>query len=176
MNDSQVHAPERIAFCAHCGQGMQTVMFQGKPRRRCPSCGYIHFAEPKIAVGAMVVDEGRLLLIRRAVVPEKGKWSLPAGYLDLGETPREGAAREVAEETGLRVCVRELVDAYHNPPGHGAAVVLVYRAVVTGGTLRASDDASAAGFFRLEALPPLAFPSTEDAVRRIADNLPPVPD
>jgi 8-oxo-dGTP diphosphatase len=167
MSDVE-HAPERVAFCARCGGSMITKAFQGKPRRRCASCGFIHFEEPKVAVAAMVVDDGKLLLIQRAVTPEKGKWSLPAGYLDLGESPREGVAREVGEETGLDVEVGDLVDVYYNPPGQGAAVVLVYRARMIGGKLEAADDASAAGFFGPHALPELAFDSTRDIAQQAA--------
>ena len=63
-----------------------------KPRRVCSACGYIHFVEPKIGVGVMVVERGRLLLVRRTMQPERGKWGLPAGYLDAGEEPHRADA------------------------------------------------------------------------------------
>jgi len=124
--------------------------------------------EPKVGVGVMVVEEGRLLLVRRAMEPEKGKWSLPAGYLDSGESPVETAVREAREETGLEVRVTGLVDAFHNPPGAGASVFLLYRAERTSGELRAGDDADDAGFFGRDELPSLAFASTFAAAGHLA--------
>jgi 8-oxo-dGTP diphosphatase len=109
-----------------------------------------------------------LLLVRRVGNPEKGRWCLPAGYLDAGDDPRAAAAREALEETSLQVAVEELVDVYYNPPAEGGATVfLLYRAHILGGSLQAADDAVEAGFFPLDALPDLAFASTRDAVRRL---------
>lgn len=144
----------------------------GKPRRACGECAWTYFVEAKVGVGAMLIEHGRLLLVRRAMAPEKGKWSLPAGYLDPGESPPETAVRETREETGLAVRVTGLVDAFYNPPGQGAAVFLLYRAErAGGGEPVAGDDADAAGFFGRGELPPLAFASTFAAV----EHLPPSP-
>ena len=127
----------------------------------------MYFVEPKVGVGVMVVQDGRLLLVRRAMEPEKGRWSLPAGYLDHGESPVETAIREAREETGLVVRVTGLVDAFHNPPGAGASVFLLYRAERVSGEPSPGDDADAAGFFGRDELPPLAFASTFAAVERL---------
>ena len=129
----------------------------------------MHFVEPKVGVGVMVVEDDRLLLVRRAMEPEKGRWSLPAGYLDYGESPVETAVREAREETGLVVRVTGLVDVFHNPPGAGASVFLLYRAERESGDPAPGDDADAAAFFGREELPPLAFASTFAAV----EHLPP---
>ena len=127
----------------------------------------MYFVEPKVGVGVMVVEDDRLLLVRRAMEPEKGKWSLPAGYLDYGESPMETAIREAREETGLEVRITGLLDAFHNPPGAGASVFLLYRAERTGGEPRAGDDADEVGFFGRDELPPLAFASTFAAVEQL---------
>ena len=130
----------------------------------CTACGGTHFRDPKVGVGAVVHDaQGRLLLVRRGVAPEKGRWALPAGYVDADEDPRDAAAREVLEETGLVVEVGDVVDVYTGTGG-GASFFLAFRAYVVGGTLAAADDALDAGFFPLDALPDLAFESTRAAV------------
>jgi 8-oxo-dGTP diphosphatase len=118
----------------------------------------------------MVLDEeGKILLVRRAMTPEKGKWSIPAGFLDHGEDPVGTAQREVYEETNLRVAISELVDVYYNAEvltQGGASIFILYRAGLVGGKLKAGDDADEARFFGPGELPELAFASTRDAVRR----------
>jgi ADP-ribose pyrophosphatase YjhB (NUDIX family) len=150
---------------------MMTRVIAGKPRRTCPQCDYIHFVEPKVGVGVIVVDAHKLLLVRRAMNPEKGKWSLPAGYVDYGEDPAATAVRETWEETHIKVTITQLVDVYHNPPGKGgASIFILYRAEIAGGELQAGDDAADARFFALNELPELAFASTHDAVRRLQNQ------
>jgi 8-oxo-dGTP diphosphatase len=164
-------APETFVYCPRCAAPLVTRPFGGKPRRTCPECGYIYFTDPKVGVGVLVVENGRLLLVRRAMNPEKGKWSLPAGFVDSGEDPRETAVRETWEETNLKVAITGLEDVIFNPsarPGQpGASIFILYRAALLGGKLRAGDDASDAGFFALDALPELAFASTLYAVKRL---------
>jgi len=138
-----------------------------KNRRVCPNCGYIHFTDPKVGVGVMVLDNDRILLVKRAMKPNQGKWSLPAGYLDYGEDPQATAAREVLEETGMQVAVTGLMDVYYNPESPtrgGASVFILYRARLLGGQLKAGDDAADASFFGPDDLPDLAFDSTRDAI------------
>ena len=147
---------------------MHTAPVMDKPRRVCPSCGYVYFTDPKVGVGVAVVEGGKLLLVRRRMNPERGKWSLPAGYVDQGEDPRATAARELLEETGLVVTVGAVIDVFHNPPGQGgASIFILYDGRRSGGELRAGDDADAAGFFSLDQLPELAFASTRMAVARL---------
>jgi len=162
-------APEVVAWCCRCAGEMATREVQGRPRRVCTACGFIHFVEAKVGVGVCVAGDLGLLLVRRRFNPEKGKWSLPAGFLDSGEDPVACAEREALEETGLVVRVRGLLDVFHNPPqAGGASVFVLYRGEVISGALAAGDDATDAGFFRLEALPELAFPSTQRAVEMLS--------
>ena len=74
-----------------------------RPREVCDSCGYVAYDNPKIVVGSVVATEGRVLLCRRAIEPRRGFWTLPAGYLEHGETLEEGAAREAQEEAGVDI-------------------------------------------------------------------------
>lgn len=164
-------APLNVAFCVLCGNDLTTRVVGDRPRRVCPACGYVHFTDPKVGVGALVVRDRQVLLVRRAMLPERGKWSIPAGFLDHGEDPRLTAVREVAEETGLQVEISDLLDVFYNPPEQGGATLFVlYQARLLGGDLQAGDDADAAAFFPLDDLPELAFASTKAAVHALGEK------
>ncbi len=103
---------------------------------------------PLVGVGAVVVDSGRVLLVRRGSEPLKGHWTLPGGVLEVGETLAQGVAREVKEETGLDVEIIELVevlDRIHREDGRVRFhyVIADYLCRVTGGALNAASDADA---------------------------------
>ncbi len=152
-----------MAFCTACAAPLDT---SGR-HPVCTGCGRTHFRDPKVGVGVVVHDEqGRLLLVQRGVGPGKGRWALPAGFVDADEDPRVAAAREAQEETGLEVEVGAVVDVYPSPGRGGASFFLAFEATVVGGTLAAADDALDARFFGAHELPELAFPSTVDAARR----------
>lgn len=171
MTENPLSAPPEVRYCCRCSGPLTTRPVAGKPRRVCPACGHAHFVEPKLGVGVLVVENGRLLLVKRGMPPEQGKWSLPAGYVDIGEDPAAVAVRETREETGLKVKVDGLIGVYHNPPRQGGAgVFILYRAARLGGALQAADDADEAAFFSLDKLPELAFASTRAAVQRLRDD------
>jgi len=160
-------APDYIRFCPRCGAPMTNRQVGDKVRRACPECGYVHFTDPKVGVGVVVLADDKILLIKRAMHPNRGKWSLPAGFLDYGEDPQETAAREVLEETNLQVAITGLVNVYYNSQvleHGGASIFILYRAKLVDGDLKAGDDAAAAAFFDPDDLPELAFDSTRDAV------------
>ncbi len=76
-----------------------------KERDVCSCCGFVAYQNPKVIVGSVVADEGQVLLCRRAIEPRSGFWTLPAGYLELGETTAEGARREALEEAGADIAI-----------------------------------------------------------------------
>jgi ADP-ribose pyrophosphatase YjhB (NUDIX family) len=94
-------------------------------------------------VGAVVFDHsGRLLLVRRAREPSRGRWSVPGGRVEAGETDQHALRREVAEETGLAVKITGWLGSVQRPaPGGAVFDIHDYRCLVTGGTLRPGDDA-----------------------------------
>lgn len=160
-------APASYVYCPRCGTPLETRQVTDKLRRACPACNFIYFTDPKVGVGALVVQDGKILLVRRRMMPEAGKWSIPAGFVDHGEDPALVAVRETLEETGLAVAIDELIDVYYNDEASrgGASIFILYRAHLLGGELQAGDDADEAAFFSPDELPELAFASTRDAVR-----------
>lgn len=129
-------------------------------RKKCPACDFVHFRNPGVGAAVVVWDDaGRLLLVKRAPgATRAGLWSIPAGYVDYGEDVREAAARELSEETGLEADVGEAVwvaSNFHDPAK--LTVGIWFAGTVTGGSLRAGDDADEAAFFATTELPPLAF-------------------
>lgn len=79
------------------------------PRHICPSCGHIHYINPKVIVGCIAEWEGRILMCRRAIEPRLGLWTFPAGFLEMSETTGQGAARETLEEAQAEVMVDDLL-------------------------------------------------------------------
>ncbi len=152
---------DEIHFCLRCGSRLEQAQRFGKLRPVCPECGYIHFIDPKVAVAALIVQDSQVLLVRRANDPLRGLWTLPAGFVDADEDPVEAVVRECREETGLDVRVTGLLDVlYGREHPRGADILIAYQAQVISGSLTASDDVDASGFFALDALPQLAFQTT----------------
>jgi 8-oxo-dGTP diphosphatase len=134
----------------------------------CPACNWVFFADPKVAAAALIQQDDRVLLVRRAVDPLKGCWTLPAGFVDAGEDPAEAARRECLEETGLIVQIAGLVDVlFGQEHPRGAHILLVYRARVCEGEIKAGDDVDGAAFFDLDDLPELAFSTTKKILQLI---------
>ncbi len=152
---------EPVKFCIRCGAPTEARPAFGRLRAVCTRCAHIHFEDPKVAVAVFILREGRVLLIRRGVSPERGKWSVPAGYVEAGEDPRQAAVRECREETGLEVSDLQLRDVIaRQGEEEGADIVIVYEGAVASGVPQAGDDAAEAAFFGPNDLPSLAFPST----------------
>ncbi len=107
-----------MRYCADCGAPVELRTPQDDHRQRfvCTSCDTIHYQNPKIIVGAIPEwEDGRILLCLRAIEPRHGLWTLPAGFMENGETVAQGAARETLEEANARVDIHELFGLYNLP-------------------------------------------------------------
>ena len=107
-----------MKYCPECGAPVELRLPQDDHRERhiCTVCGTIHYHNPKLIVGAIPEwEDGRILLCRRAIEPRHGFWTLPAGFMENGETTTEAAARETLEEANARVLIGELY-SMHNLP------------------------------------------------------------
>ena len=164
-----------FTYCPRCGQPTQERTLFGRTRRVCPHCHLVFFHDLKVAVGALITNGNRVLLVRRAVNPERGKWALPAGYMEHDEAPLTALRREVAEETGLDITVTRLLDVFPltNPDARG--VIIMYQARPVGEVPEhpsAADDIDAARWFAPEEIrwQDLAFESTRSILRRWCEN------
>ncbi len=99
-----------MKFCSECGQPVARQVPQGDNRERsvCTSCGVVHYVNPKIVVGCVPERDGRILLCKRAIEPRYGYWTVPAGFMELGESTAKGAARETLEEACAEVEIGHL--------------------------------------------------------------------
>lgn len=153
--------PDEARYCIRCGSPLQMQFLYSAQRPVCPQCGWILFADPKVAAAVLVEKGGEVLLVQRSMEPETGLWGLPAGFIDAWEEPARAAERECREETGLEVRATTLLDVIGGREHtHGADILIAYRAEITGGSLQAGDDATQVGFFSRQSLPPLAFRAT----------------
>jgi 8-oxo-dGTP diphosphatase len=159
--------PDDIRFCPRCGEAVAEAFLFGKNRKTCPGCEWVHFQDPKVAAAALVLIGGRILLVQRDNPPQRGLWSLPAGFVDAGEDPARAVERECLEEAGIQVEAEELLELLSGQEhSRGADILLVYRARVVGGELHPGDDARDARFFPHSELPDLAFSSTKKILAR----------
>lgn len=117
-----------INFCSACGAPveLQVPPQDNRLRHVCTACGEIHYQNPKLIVGSIPEWQGKILLCRRAIEPRYGLWTLPAGFMENGETTAEAALRETLEEANARVTIGELY-SIHNLP-HINQVHLLFRA------------------------------------------------
>jgi len=156
-------------FCSYCGQRLIEKSFGERIHGYCQKCNRINYENPLPAVAALVLNQkNQLLLVKRSVEPAKGGWCLPGGFIEIGESIEEAVLRELEEETGLKGEIGGLVDFFSQKSQYyGALIIFGYRAKILGGELNAGDDAQEVGFFDLDALPPLAFPSHQRLIEKV---------
>jgi ADP-ribose pyrophosphatase YjhB (NUDIX family) len=162
------HQNSEIKFCPYCGSPTQKKIVYEKQRVFCPDCDWVYYEDPKVAAAVVVQQNGSILLARRIFSPNKGEWTLPAGFIDAHEDPEQAAIRECVEETGLEVRItrlREIISGREHD--RGADMVIVYDAEIIGGVLTAGDDADEVAFFPLDQLPPIAFQATRKVIKSL---------
>jgi 8-oxo-dGTP diphosphatase len=155
-------------FCPLCGNKLSQEFNDGRPRLKCQNntCDFIFYQNPAPAAGALVIENNKILLVKRAHHPKRGWWGLPAGFIEWEEHPEQTAIREVAEETGYQIKLDSFFGVYSgNDDPRTNALLILYIASIGGGQLRAGDDADEARFFDFDALPEnIAFISNRQAL------------
>jgi ADP-ribose pyrophosphatase YjhB (NUDIX family) len=168
-------------FCGDCGGTLawRAVGPQQIERQVCASCGRVVYPAAKPTAGALVVRDGRVLLVQRAMEPGRGKWDIPGGFMEPDELPQEAAIRELREETGLAVTPTDLLGFYvddypYAPPGSNEKVLIIYFLATATGEPHPDDDAAAIGWFAPGDLPGpanLAFPHLARALDDLRQRL-----
>jgi ADP-ribose pyrophosphatase YjhB (NUDIX family) len=159
-------------FCTDCGRRVELRVPDGDslPRHVCTHCGKVHYVNPLVVVGCVPESGERILLCRRAIEPRKGYWTIPAGFMEVGESMPEGAARETMEEARARVEIRDLfavVDVIRARQVH-----VMYRATLLDGGFSAGDESLEVELFREEDIPwdEIAFPSVRFALEKFLED------
>src|SRR5512145_3325959 len=107
-------APHTIRFCPLCSAplGREAVAPDQREQAVCSACRFVFYLNPKVVAGAILEQDGRVLLTRRSINPGRGLWTFPGGFVDFGETVTDAAVRETLEETGLEVDLTGLLNVY----------------------------------------------------------------
>jgi ADP-ribose pyrophosphatase YjhB (NUDIX family) len=142
-----------------------------RERLSCPDCGFIAYENPKMIAGSVVSVGNKIMLCRRAIEPRKGYWTLPAGYMELNETPEEGAMREAWEEARARIAINALLAVYSVP--RISQIQLIYRATLAEPGFSAGPESLEVELFDWADIPwaDLAFPSVKWALNEYKSRL-----
>ena len=157
-----------MRFCSSCGAGVSLRIPEGDNRERyvCNSCATIHYQNPKIVAGCIPEWEGRILLCRRAIEPRYGLWTVPAGFMENGETTEQAAMRETWEEAGAQVEIHSLYTIFSIP--HISQVYMLFRGGLRDGAFSAGEESLECELFHEDSIPweRLAFPVVKETLRR----------
>lgn len=161
-----------MKYCTSCSATLSHRVPPGDtlPRFVCDNCGEIHYVNPKLIVGAIPVWQGQVLLCRRAIEPRYGLWTLPAGFMELGETTAAGACRETREEACASVKLKGLYCLVNIP--HISQVHLFYRSELENTNFAPGDETLETRLFSESDLPwdALAFRSVTQTLKRFFED------
>jgi 8-oxo-dGTP diphosphatase len=164
-----------MTFCPDCGGPLQRHIVRGEPRNHwfCPRCRVEHHDFPRVVVTAFVSCGDRLLWVQRAQPPQRGKWAIPGGFLEQGETLAEGAARELQEEAGIVLPPERLQLYMTGSITFINQVYMGFRAVVESDQCAPGVESLACRFFTRAECPweQLAYPQVNDSIRQAYDDL-----
>jgi ADP-ribose pyrophosphatase YjhB (NUDIX family) len=156
-----------MKFCSSCGDPVSRRVPEGddRPRYICDSCSTIHYENPKIVAGCIPAWEGQVLLCRRAIEPRRGLWTLPAGFMENGETTSQAAERETLEEACARVRIEALYALFNLP--HIDQVYMIFRAQLRDTDFRPGAESLEVALFAEHGIPwsQLAFPVITETLR-----------
>ena len=138
--------------CIKCGNKTELAVPNGdnKTRQVCTVCGHIHYINPNIIVGILPVKEDKILLCKRAIEPGYGKWTLPSGFMEIGESLEQGAKREAKEEANLQVQIMHLHTTYSLP--NIGQVYMLYLSEIVNDDFAPMDETLEVKLFSIQAV------------------------
>lgn len=147
-------------FCSNCGSAVALIVPPGDNRKRhvCNDCDTVHYVNPRIVTGCLPIWDDQVLLCLRAIEPRRGYWTLPAGFMENGETIAAGATRETVEEANARVSDLELYTVFSLP--HISQVYMFFRAQLSDLDFSSGEESLDVRLFKEDEIPwdNLAFP------------------
>lgn len=156
-----------MKYCSQCGSRVSLRVPDGDsvPRHVCGTCGYVHYRNPRVITGCIAEWEGGILLCRRAIEPRRGFWTLPAGFMENGETVQQGAMRETWEEAGVHVDVEALFAAFTLP--HINQLYMLFRGCLQRPEVAATAESLESALFGEADIPwnEIAFPVVRETLR-----------
>jgi len=158
-------------FCHYCGSQITREMEEEVLRDFCSACKTYFYENPLPVVSVIMLADRKILLVKRGRRPYRGKWCLPTGFVESGESIEAAAMRELKEETGIQGRIVNLVDVDSGVNAfYGDLIFLCFEVEMSGGSLRAGGDTVAARYFPVERIPRLAFPANNRAVQTFIRN------
>ena len=161
-----------MKYCSSCAHEVVRKIPEGEDRERdvCPSCGEIFYVNPKIIVGCIPMVGDQVLLCKRAIEPRYGKWTLPAGFMENGETSAGGAARETWEEAAAKAINLELYRIFDVP--HISQVYLFYRCGIENDEFGVGPESLESALYSEDEIPwdELAFPTVRELLREFLED------
>jgi len=145
----------KYSYCPICGSHLTKQLIEGKQRKYCHKCGFVHYENPLPVALAIAVRDRKFLMVKRGIKPKKGSWAPPSGFIESGETSEEACLRELAEETGLSGKIKSLVEVkrLEDEEVYGDMLVVVYLVEVEKGSSIAGDEVEQVKFFEIDQLP-----------------------
>ena len=156
-----------MKFCGQCGASvtLKVPVDDNRQRHVCDACETIHYINPKVIVGCLPTVGDKILLCKRAIEPRYGKWTLPAGFMENGETSADGAARETLEEAAAKAVGLVLYRIFDVP--HISQVYLFYRCGIENDEFGVGPESLESALFSEEEIPwdELAFPTVIELLK-----------
>ncbi len=157
-----------MKFCSSCGATVSICIPEGDNRERfvCASCQTIHYQNPKIVAGCIPEWDDKVLLCKRAIEPRYGLWTLPAGFMENGESTEQAAIRETMEEAGAVVDIESLYSLFSIPDI--SQVYMLFRGKLVDGRFAAGSESLECRLFTEQEIPwdELAFPVVKETLQR----------
>jgi len=151
-------ADKVFKYCAVCGAKLKNIKQHGFKRQACSKCDFVFYHNSKPTVSAFIVNKkGQILLVKRAIEPQKGMWDTPGGFLENAEDPIKGLKREMKEELGITLkkikYLNIYIDYYYHRGYDMATLNILYKTEIASGKLKPMDDVAEYKWFSKKEIP-----------------------